>query len=298
MKLNSLTGLYYFHIAATHLSFKEAANTLSVTQAAISQQVRGLEDRLGTQLFLRSHRQISLTRDGQLLHSHTTAGFTALEDGVSQLKVDSDPYTLKVSVLPSFASLWLVPRLGDFNKKHPEISVLLLPDNTLTDFKTQDIDICVRYGSGKYGDVKTVPLMGDHLYAACHPSYQKENKIEQVSDIKGCLLLEDARPDMNWKYWLKRLGKEAAHYPSALKYEGSNLVVEGAIASQGIALVRHSLAAKFIYSGALVKLFDQQVSSDFIYCLAAPERHFKREKVRLFQNWIHTQIAQFQAEFS
>jgi LysR family glycine cleavage system transcriptional activator len=76
------------------------------------------------------------------------------------------------------------------------------------------------------------------------------------------------------------------------------LVVEGAIASQGIALVRHSLAAKFIHSGALVKLFDQQVNSDFIYCLAAPERHFKREKVRLFQHWIQAQIAQFQKEFT
>lgn len=297
MKLNSLTGLYYFHTAATHLSFKDAAHTLSVTQAAISQQVRGLEDRLGTKLFLRSHRQITLTREGQLLHAHTTTGFTALEEGVTQLKVDSDPYTLKVSVLPSFASLWLVPRLGDFNKQHPEISVLLLPDNALTDFKTQDIDICVRYGSGKYPGVETVPLMDDYLYAACHPSYQKENNLKQFSDIKGCLLLEDARPDMNWEYWFKQLGKEAAHFPSALTYEGSNLVVEGAIASQGIALVRHSLAAKFIHSGALVKLFNQQVSSDFIYCLVAPERHFKREKVRLFREWIETQIAQFQQQY-
>ncbi len=298
MKIRSLTGLYYFHIAATHLSFKEAANYLSVTQAAISQQVRGLEDRLGTKLFIRSHRQISLTRDGQLLHSHTTAAFTSLEEGVSQLKTDSDPYTLKVSVLPSFASLWLVPRLGSFNKQHPEISVLLLPDNTLTDFKTQDIDICVRYGIGRYDDVQTVPLMGDYLYAACHPSYQKEQSIEQVSDLKGCLLLEDARPDMNWDYWLKQLGKESTSYPSALKYEGSNLVVEGAIASQGIALVRHSLAAKFVRSGALVKLFEQQVASDFIYCLAAPERHFEREKVKLFCEWIQKEVKQFQKNYT
>ncbi|MFT6122340.1 MAG: LysR family glycine cleavage system transcriptional activator [Oleiphilaceae bacterium] len=297
MKLNSLTGLYYFHIAATHLSFKEAANTLSVTQAAISQQVRGLEGRLGTKLFLRSHRQVTLTRDGQMLHSHTMAGFTALEEGVSKLKVDSDPFTLKVSVLPSFASLWLVPRLGDFNKQHPEISVLLLPDNALTNFKTQDIDICVRYGVGQYQDVETVPLMGDHLYAACHPSYKKEKNIEQLSDLKSCLLLEDARPDMNWEYWLKQLKVEAALYPSALKYEGSNLVVEGAIASQGIALVRHSLTAKFINSGALVKLFNKHVSSNLIYCLAAPEQHFKRKKVRLFREWIQAQIADFQKQF-
>jgi LysR family glycine cleavage system transcriptional activator len=297
MKLNSLTGLYYFHTAATHLSFKDAALTLSVTQAAISQQVRGLEDRLGTKLFLRSHRQITLTRDGQMLHSHTTAGFKALEEGVSRLKIDSDPHTLKVSVLPSFASLWLVPRLGDFNKQHPEISVLLLPDNALTDFKTQDIDICVRYGPGQYQDVESVPLMGDQLYAACHPSYQKEKNIEQLSDLNNCLLLEDARPDMNWEYWLTHIGIATDHYPSALKYEGSNLVVEGALASQGIALVRHSLAAKFIHSGALVKLFNQHVSSDFIYCLVAPEQHFKRKKVRLFRAWIEAEIAEFQKQF-
>lgn len=297
MKLNFLTGLYYFHIAATHLSFKDAAEVLSVTQAAISQQVRNLENRLDTKLFVRSHRKISLTRDGQRLHAHTSEGFSALEEGVSHLKSDTDPFTLKVSVLPSFASLWLVPRLGDFNKKHPEISVLLLPDNALTDFKTQDIDICVRYGSGQYQDVKTVPLMDDHLYAACHPSYQKENDIAQISDLKRCLLLEDARPDMNWEHWLKQLGKEATHYPAALTYEGSNLVVEGAIASQGIALVRHSLAAKFIQSGALVKLFDQQVSSDFIYCLVAPERHFKREKVRLFREWMQSKIVEYKEAF-
>lgn len=292
-RLPPLQGLYCFYKAAEMGSFKDAAHQLSVTSAAISQQIRQLEEWLGVQLFERQHRKVKLTQQGHILFRQTDIGFGALQDGVRQVNKDQNPDRLSISVLPSLAQHWLVPRIGEFSSKHPSLSLFLQPDNKLVDFKKESVDLCIRYGKGEYPDIESQWLMDDHLYPVCHPIYRERHQISSLHNLVNVNLIEDARPDMNWKYWLSLAGIESEGSTSSLQYEGSHFVLDGALAVQGVALMRHSLAWRYIEQGTLVKIGDIAVQPTFSYYLCAPAPYFKREKNRAFQQWIKQQMSDF-----
>ncbi|RKF15747.1 LysR family transcriptional regulator [Alginatibacterium sediminis] len=292
-RLPPLNSLYYFHWAAQLLSFSAAANELNVSAGAISQQIRQLEDRLQCRLFERQHRQVQLSEQGEILFRYTTSGFAALQDGVRQLNGDPDPSSLSLSVIPSFAQQWLVPRLGSFSQQHSELSVLLQSSNALVDFRKHRVDLCVRYGMGKYADLESHWLMDDFLYPVCHPIYQERHQIYKLEDLSKADLLEDARPDMNWNYWLELAGHDPQTIKPSLRYQGAHLVVQGALAVQGVALVRHNVAWKFIEEGTLVRIGDIDIRSAYRYFLCAPSSYFKRSKIRSFETWIQEQASLF-----
>ncbi len=291
-----LQGLYYFYMAAELGSFKAAAAHLYVSAAAMSQQIRQLEERMELRLFERQHRKVVLTAEGEILYRYTQQAFRQLQDGVRQLSQDPDPSSLSLSVLPSFAQHWLVPRLGEFSQQHPELSVMLMPKDSLIDFRQERVDLCVRYGRGEYSDLQSIKLMDDHIYPVCHPLYLQQYPLLSLDDLSAHTLIEDARPDMDWPYWLQLAG--FAHYKAkaSLKYQGAHMVIEGALAVQGIALVRHSLAWKYIQQGLLVKLGNVEVKPQYRYYLVAPEPYFNREKIKQFSAWIQQQALDFWAE--
>ncbi|UPW17340.1 LysR substrate-binding domain-containing protein [Agarivorans sp. TSD2052] len=292
-RLPPLQGLYYFYLAAEMGSFKAAAAKLYVTAAAMSQQIRQLEDRLDVRLFERQHRKVVLTAEGITLYHYAKQAFLSLQDGVRQISQDPDPSRLSLSVLPSFAQHWLVPRLGDFSQQFPDLSVMLMPKNALIDFSQDKVDLCVRYGLGDYQGLRSVKLMDDHLYPVCHPLYLQQHPVESLNDLRKHTVIDDARPDMNWQYWLELAGFDSSVAKANLLYQGAHVVIEGALAVQGIALVRHSLAWKYIQQGMLVKLGDVEVRPRYGYYLVAPEPYFKRDKIQQFSTWIHQQAEQF-----
>ena len=288
--------LYSFYQSAELGSFKEAAELMFISSAAISQQIRQLEEQLEVKLFERQHRKIVLTEEGKVLHQYARQGFTALQEGVQQISLDSNPNSLALSTLPSFAQHWLVPRLGDFSELFPDLSVLMLPKDSLIDFSKDQVDLCLRFGLGQYEGLHSEFLMADHLYPVCHPLYLKEHNIKSTADLDNARLIEDARPDMSWEHWLKITGSKVNIENPSLKYQGAHMVIDGALAVQGVALVRHSLAWKYIKQGMLVKIGDIEVRSSYGYWLCAPPAYFKRDKVVNFAQWIKEQTNIFWQE--
>ncbi|WP_427983489.1 LysR substrate-binding domain-containing protein [Agarivorans sp.] len=295
-RMPPLQGLYYFYMAAELGSFKAAAARLYVSAAAMSQQIRQLEERMELRLFERQHRKVVLTAEGQILYHYTQQGFRQLQDGVRQLSQDPEPNSLSLSVLPSFAQHWLVPRLGEFSQQHPELSVMLMPKDSLVDFRQERVDLCVRYGKGQYPDLQSIKLMDDHLYPVCHPLYLQQHPSLSLNDLSSHTLIEDTRPDMDWQYWLELAGFDHRKAKASLKYQGTHMVIEGALAVQGIALVRHSLAWRYIQQGLLIKLSKVEVKPPYSYYLVAPEPYFNREKIKQFNAWISQQALEFWAE--
>jgi len=289
-------GLYYFYVVANHLSIKQASGELFVTQAAVSQQIRLLEETLGVSLFHRKHRGLSLSDEGARLFPYAKQAFDTLKQGVDQLAADPNPGVLTVTVLPSFASRWLVPRLGRFDDKYPEISVMLQSSDQLQSFDDSHLDLGIRFGRGEYDGLESIFLMNDYIYPVCRPSYQKRHQIYSVDDLKHCKLLVDSLPDMSWSRWFSSLGHKETHFSKQLMYDGAHYVVEAVLAGQGVALLRHSLVADMLASGNLQALFGGPVTLEYQYYACAPKHHFTRPKVRLFIEWLKQEIQQFNSE--
>ena len=149
-RLPPLNALRAFEASARRLSFARAAEELGVTPAAISHQVRQLEDQLGVALFHRMTRQVALTDAGRVLLPGLTEGFDALAGALDTLRSLEESGRLTVAVAPSFAAKWLVPRIERFNARHRDIDLLIMPGMDLVDFRTDGVDVAIRYGRGKY----------------------------------------------------------------------------------------------------------------------------------------------------
>ncbi|USD64743.1 LysR substrate-binding domain-containing protein [Vibrio sp. SCSIO 43136] len=291
-RLPPLQALYYFHLAAQTGSFKQAASELFVSPAAISQQIRQLEEWLKCELFVRQHRKVVLTKEGEVLYQSTQKGFVEIQNGVRLLNQDPDPQRLSISTLPSFAQHWLVPRLQSFRQQYPDISMLIEPKNSLVDFHDSSVDVCVRYGTGDYDGLESVWLMDEILYPACHPLYKEKHGIDGLEDLHRVDLIEDFWPDMNWDIWLDAAGVPPA--AATLKYAGAHFVLEGALAVQGVALVRHSLAHRYIQEGKLEIIGNLANHSKYSYFLCAPEGYLKRDKLIKFRCWLEDEIKLFE----
>ncbi len=290
-RMPPLQGMYYFYVAASSGSFKQAAAQLFVTAAAVSQQIRQLEEWLGCELFVRQHRRVTLTIEGEQLFQAAEAGFTHLQEGVRRLNNDPHPTRLSISTHPTFAQYWLIPRIASFREQNPQLSLLIDPKNELVKFQDGLIDVCIRYGHGDYPNLESRWLMDEILYPVCHPNYQKQNSIYTIHDLIRAELIEDVLPDMSWEIWFDML--EATKAPATIKYDGSQFVMEGALASQGVALVKHSLAQRFINEGKLVRIDNRAVRSRFSYFLCAPNGYIRYSKLANFSQWMHQQVKQF-----
>ncbi|MGY8996935.1 MAG: LysR family transcriptional regulator, partial [Alphaproteobacteria bacterium] len=171
-----LNGLRAFEAAARHLSFRDAADELAVTPAAISHQIKGLEARLGVQLFERQTRAIALTEAGFLLLPETSQGFQTLQKALARLSVQRDDQTLTITSSPSMAARWLLPRLGRLEQRHPELEIRISATNDLVDLERGDADAGLRFGSGRYPGLHVDFLAQVDLFPVCAPDLPSADK--------------------------------------------------------------------------------------------------------------------------
>jgi LysR family glycine cleavage system transcriptional activator len=298
MRLPPLQSLRAFDAAARHLSFTKAADELFVTQGAISQQVRQLEEHLGFKLFHRLPRQIHLTEEGAQLARATSAGFSCISDEIERLTRVEETGVVTVSVLQSFAVKWLVPRLGHFRDAYPDIDVRIHADDRLVDLRTEGIDLAVRFGAGKYNNLSCELLMRDECFPVCSPAYLKNSPpLEKPEDIAAHQLLHDATTILDhphtadWAFWLEGVGADHVDISRGLRFNSGDMVIQGALMGQGIAMARTSLAALDLKAGNLVRPFPQSVASSGAYYLVYPEEHMRRPRVRAFVDWLKNEVA-------
>ncbi len=292
-KLPPLNSLRYFLVAAQTLSFKQAAEELFVTQAAISQHIKTLESHLGVQLFIRGTRRVSLTEDGKRLMPHIQAGFDSFNKGVALLSEDANPDVLNVTVVESLSTRWLVPRLQFFQEQHPEIRVRLEPCNRVKDFSGTDIDLALRFGEGEYIGLESRFLLKDKYVLVCHPSLIKSSLTPQ--DLYQLPLLEESGPVTGeaWQSFLTRYNLKENSFKKVLEVDDSTVtIIDAALAGQGFAMLRYNLIYQQIQRGQLVTLFDFSHPSAYSYYLVAPSHHFSKPKVQLFEKWLIESLAE------
>lgn len=299
MSLPPLKSLYYFSIVAERQSIKAAAEELFVTQAAVSQQIKTLEAFLGLSLFKREHRALVLTSEGQQLLPFLTEAFATINTGVKRLREDTAPNVLTISVLPSFASRWLIPRLQGFYGQHPELTINLSMTEKLEDFKDSAVDLAIRFTGGNAGPLIVKHLMLEYVYPVCHPDYLAGRQLNAIDDLQTERLIDDIDTFgfISWDYWLSQHGANKSAFNNRQSYDGSHYVIEAALSKQGIAMVRHSLAAEPLKQGNLIRLFEGVENSAIEvgqqHFLCAPEHHFERQKVQVFCEWLTAQAKEF-----
>jgi LysR family glycine cleavage system transcriptional activator len=293
--LPSLNALHAFEVAARHLSFTRAAEELHVTQGAVSHQVRGLEEEIGLRLFERRHRQIALTEEGRRLAQAVGEGFGRIEDALSLLTVRSADHILQVSVSPSLATRWLVPRLAGFNAQHSELDIRISATDALVDPVREQVDLCIRYGKGGYPRLTTTLLSAEDVFPVCHPSLARgRGGLRSPADLARHTLLHDDmfagdrdRPD--WRKWLRAAGARGVKVTGGQRFSHAGLALEAAVAGHGVALGRTSLVADDLQRGTLVRPFPVSFRSRMSYWLVTPAGSQARERTRPLREWLEAQ---------
>lgn len=285
-RLPPLNALRAFEAAARHLSFTRAAEELFVTQAAISHQIKSLEEHLGIKLFMRKNRALLLTEEGQAYYLDIKDIFTALHEATEKLLARGAKGAITVSLQPSFAIQWLVPRLNAFNILHPDIDVRIKavdqPDNSLT----EDVDVAIYYGRGRWTNVLAEKLHTEYLIPVCSPMLINGNKpLYSPKDLSNHTLLHDtSRRD--WKRWFKDAGVKGVNVNHGPIFSHSSMVLQAAIHGQGVALAHSVLAKPDIDAGRLVCPFSEVLVSKNAYYIVCREPQADVGKIAAFREWM------------
>lgn len=285
-RLPSLNAMRAFEAAARHLSFSRAADELHVTKAAVSHQVKALEEELGLPLFRRLNRALMLTDAGQTLYPAVSEALGIMGTAVARLKRHDETGGLTVTMLDSFAAIWLVPRLGRFRVMHPEIDVRISTSDDSVDFARSDVDLAIRYGAGHWSGLHAERLMTEDIYPVCAPVLLRDGPpLEKPADLKHHTLLHDFGLQ-TWRRWLSAVGVTEVDAERGPHYHHSNLVLQAAEQGDGIALARSVLAADALASGRLVRPFDISLPAEYAYYVVCPTDHLRRPKVKAFRDWL------------
>ncbi len=285
-RLPPLNALRAFEASARQLSFTKAAEELFVTQAAISHQIKSLEEHLGLKLFMRKNRALLLTEEGQSYYLDIKDIFTALHEATEKLLARGAKGAITVSMQPSFAIQWLVPRLNAFNQLHPEIDVRIKavdqPDNSLT----EDVDIAIYYGRGRWPDVHAEKLHTEYLVPVCSPMLlQGKKPLKTIEDLaKHTLLHDTSRRD--WKRWFKEVGVKGTNVNHGAIFSHSSMVLQAAIYGQGVALVNSVLAKPDIDAGRLVCPFEHVLISKSSFYIVCRPHQIELGKIASFRRWV------------
>ena len=268
-------------------SIKAAAQALNVTSGAVSQQIRLLEDRVGMPLFTRERSGLRLTEAGAAVHPALFEAFGQIEQAMQTLQQSTARQTLTISTVATFAASWLVPRLGRFNRLHPEIEVRVEATSALVDMHRGRVDIALRHGLGVYPGLQVTRLMAPVLVPVASPALLADYpQLAQPQDCLDLPLLHDAdRAD--WLLWLSAhdVGKDP-RAERGTAFEDDFLLIRAAEAGQGLALVPQEYATEEIAAGRLVQVMDKPWPARFAYYAVTRAEAMQRDEVRAFMHWI------------
>jgi LysR family glycine cleavage system transcriptional activator len=287
-----LNALRAFEAVAAHLSFTDAAHALNVTTAAISSHIKSLEEFLETPLFVRHSRSVRLTPQGARLLPGVQRGLSELSRAVEQLRHDRTSGLLNISLLGSFLQKWLLPRLGDFYQKHPEIDLRFNASREIVDFMSTDFHAAVRYGRGEWPHTRAEKMLDDWVFPVASPSLlAKLGRIETIGDFNKYPLLHSSSEP--WVEWMRRVGGDTTRLERGPVLDDSASVLTAAEQGHGLALARWSLVAGDLAAGRLVRPSDQSVRQQHSYFFVAPPQNFDLPKVRRFRDWLREVCSQF-----
>jgi LysR family glycine cleavage system transcriptional activator len=295
-RLPSLNAMKAFEAAARHQSFTDAAGELFVTHAAVSRHIKELEDYLGTELFIRTGRGVKLTDAGRRFGSQLTPLFDQLSEAAREAAAVGAARTLKVSVEPSIASRWLVGRLGKFSALHPDIELSIEPNNQLTDFYVDDIDVGIRYGRGPWDDVEMAKLSEVVIFPVCAPKLLEGKRPFTFEKLADETLLHEHRKQW-WTDWLGSAG-----YKGEVAWRGTvfqnHLAIEAAEAGAGFALADQILATDSLVEGWLKRPFAIDMKDHGSYWFVRKKGSRETAPARAFREWLMGEMVETNRKFA
>lgn len=271
MKRLPVGPLRAFDVAARHLNLSAAAEEMNVTHAAVSRQVKHLEQRLGVKLFERLPRGLKLTTHGALLAAGTREAFDRLASALEDVSVPGLRRRLTISTFASLAARWLMPRVRAFSALFPDVDLHVNTGTRLVDFAREDVDIGIRFGRGHYPGLHVVPLFKPREIVVCAPALlQRGPPLRTVADLKHHTLLHDDSYAA-WSRWLAAAGAKGVNAKRGIVCGDRNAMLQATLEGQGVGLTSDVFAANDLKLGRLVKVFEQEVTSEFgIYAVCLP----------------------------
>ena len=280
-----LNALRVFEAVATHLSFTAAARELGVTTAAVSAQVKALEADIGVPLFRRHTRAVALTQEGAELLPGVRRGLEELRRAVDRIRRERVGGMLNLSVPSEFLQRWLLPRLGEFTRQHPEIEVRFGPARAALDFSRDDFHAAILYGSGQWTELKSERLLDEWVFPVCSPALlARLGPIETLADFARYPLIHSRAE--HWVDWLRRVGGDTTRAETVPLAEDSSATLTAVEQGKGVALARWSLVAADLAAGRLVRPMLPSVQQHSAWFLVAPPEHFSLPKVVRFRGWL------------
>jgi len=291
-RLPSLNALRAFDAAARHMSFQAAAEELHVTPAALSYQIRQLEEALDLKLFIRLNRAVELTEEGKLIRPYIREGFNQFSEAIQRLNKKRASNVLNISAGPALTSKILAPRLYDFITQFPDIDARISATLSLVDLQQYDYDIAIRFGKGNYEGCTSVKLFDEFVTPFCSPSLlDKTNTLELPSDLKNFTLIHDDTHKDNpeiatWDEWLAEAGVDDLNVESHLHFNSADHALDAAVAGAGIVLGRGLLAKGDLQANRLVAPFDLKMKSGFSFYAVFLESRADENNIKKFCNWL------------
>lgn len=287
-----------FEAVARHLNFRAAAEELSFTQSAISRQIQAMEEEVGVPLFLRHTRAVELTSAGAELLRAVLPSLERLDSAVRLIRRSAGRRSVTISTWASFASMWLIPRLEDFQSAHPDIDIRIDASDATVDMETADVDVALRYARPAQVPAGALRLFGEQLTPVASPWLLKSgHPLKQGSDLVHFGLIEasDAHRTQNlewltWRRWLDKHDFKRLEPKRWLYFNYAHQIAQAALTGQGLALARMPLVADSLASGALVEILPHmRLDSPMAYWLIIGPRSSARPEIVAFCNWLQVQ---------
>ncbi|MBR9865670.1 MAG: LysR family transcriptional regulator [Oceanospirillales bacterium] len=266
MHINSqiLAAMRTFEAAARLNSFSQAASELSITPGAVSQQIKNLESQVGVMLFTRKIRQVELTAEGLQFYETVRPALVSIENCLSRIKRSDLEGNVRLRSIPSFVFKWLIPRLGAFQKRYPDIRIETIAEGSLLDLKNRDFDIAIDYGVGSYPGLSCSLMMDENLFPVVSPEYFSDidwstpEALSRVPLLHDTAPWADAEPDAEWRYWLNASGMDDIETGRGHYFNRGDMAIKAAESGLGVAIARESLLTDEIIRGRLFAPYDKQ----------------------------------------
>jgi len=284
-----LSCLLAFEAAARRASFSAAAIELHLTPSAVSHQIAKLEELLGVRLFERTARNIELTEAGREYMSRVSGALDAISSATDNAR-KGVRNALYVHAAPSFASLWLMPRLADFARAHPGIALSLSSSVVHSDFASGQVDIDIRYGVPNWPHLNVQPVFEERIQPMASPAFIDKHRIENPEDLLNLPLIQSVVNVVQWVDWFRSRKLAFSSGQFAFRFDRTSMALDAAVQGLGVALDSSSIAAGHLHQGRLEKVFDERwclkVHAHFVVC---PQRHLQRSEVTNFIEWMREQ---------
>ncbi|MFK7742650.1 MAG: LysR substrate-binding domain-containing protein [Planctomycetota bacterium] len=284
-------ALQAFESAAFHGSISAAARELSRTQSALSRQIQALEAHLETELFARRRQRIHLTEAGRRYLEHVRAAFDRLEAGELEMRASRGRSggggVLRLGILPTYGTRWLIPRLSSFAEAHPAIQIHFTTRLAVFDFASEDLDAAIHYGEGHWPGAVVEPLMDEEVRVVCSRRYREEHGLKNVGDLRRATLLQIASRPHAFDDWLRAKDVSDIDGRRGPRFEHHQMVLEAAIAGLGVAVLPLFAVDKELRLGTVVEAFaDSAARTGKGYFFAYPESRSVLPALRAFRGWL------------